>query len=205
MSATSSAQWLVGALIVLAVAGCQMRGEPGQVTRSTPAATGSAPLEAALEASDQPAREWQDEPRLAQIAMQLDEEGAWRETRLDYVAAGSERMLSVFVDDGGVHEQRVSLEPLDLPVLPEEAVEGLPPLPESLLPPNQLIEAAEEAIASCGLGAVEVVVYTTGAPATWDADASAWSVPPDWRVVIADAEGSSVAVDPVTADAAVAC
>lgn len=201
MSRSRQLRWIAGAGLALGLAlvGCQPRVEPLQPTAAATTAGGAAAsLESAVEAGAQPAHEWQENPRLAQIAIELDEQGRWQQTKVDYVAAGSERMLTLFLSDAGMREQRISLEPLDLPVLPVEAVEQLRPLPDGALPPARLLAAAEEAIQACALGQVGLIVYTTGAPATWDEQAGAWTQPPAWRAVLADADQTSVVVDPVS-------
>lgn len=192
------------------LAGCQLSEETGPTTvdgggegaGSADAALGSPDREwprtlGALQAVAEPeALTWQEEPVLADLTVWL-ESGEWDRVRLTYVAAASERMMTYRSDPEQLRVERPLLSGLQLPVLPREATEQLTPLPEGVLEPAALGEAAAASLAECGAAgeAVEAVLYATGAPAAWDG--TTWRPIPTWRATVVSAS-AGVIVDPVT-------
>ncbi len=199
----------MGALLALAVAACQpFGGPPDEAADPTPTVVASprrgAPvagmpqaLAALLDRTDAAAIEWQDEPRLAEVAVKLGADGRWREARALYVAADADRFLSLRASGDGVAQQRPTLATLGLRPVTEAGVASLPRLPGRVRNPGALASAAGEALAECGVTApVRDVLYATGAPVTWDG--SAWTMPPTWKATLRDQRGAGATVDPVT-------
>ena len=194
--------WLV--VVALAAVACQPAGNPGAAGPTTPAAPESEPrlgapaaggvpqsLDALLDRTDREARRWQDEPRLVQVVVALDEQGHWTAADASYIAADADRILTLTAEGQGLAEQLVSLATLQLQPVTAVGMEQLPELPDDVLDPVQLVEAC-----ATDVPAVEVA-YTTGAPATWDG--TAWTVPPEWTSLIATGE-DAVSVDPTGGD-----
>lgn len=127
---------------------------------------------------------WQDEPVLVDVTVWLAPDERWERIRVTYVAAEADRMLTLRADPERLRLERPLLEGLQLLPLPEEAVQAIPPLPDEVLEPATLAEAASSALSDCGdpNGVVRKVVYATGAPAAWDGQA--WTVAPTWEATV---------------------
>ncbi|CAN5480092.1 hypothetical protein BH23ACT7_BH23ACT7_18720 [soil metagenome] len=142
------------------------------------------------------AAEWQEDPRLADAAVELAPDGAWASARLTYLAADADRFLTLRMEPGSTSQQRPTLGGLGLTAVGGEALEAVPPLPDDTLEPADLAAAAAPVLERCGAsGAVTTVLYATGAPAIWDGQS--WTVDPQWRATVATGSGGA-AVDPRT-------
>ena len=153
-------------------------GAPGAGVPST--------LGGLIELGNQRAVEWQEEPVLSEVEVDIDETGAWSAARLTYLAADADRMLQLVAAGGGFTEQRPSLASLQLQPVPQEGLDELPEFPTDAAPPEEL--ATSEAAQDCGLSGALTVLYVTGAPIAWDG--TQWSTPPQWRVTVAAADGA---------------
>lgn len=145
----------------------------------------------------QEAATWQDDPRLTDLTVWLDERGEWVEVRVGYVAADAERLFTLRAVPNRMVQERPLLAGLELVPLTAAAVEELPPFPDDALAPTDLGLAAEDGLAQCDAagGPVRAVVYATGAPGAWDG--STWTSVPAWRATVVTAAGG-VVVDPRT-------
>jgi hypothetical protein len=153
--------------------------------------------------TDEAARQWQEDPRVAEARVELDDEGGWREARVTYLAPEADRFLIVRVSPEGISEERLVLTHLDLTALPAEAVDEVPELPEDVAEPSALAEAAVEPLDECGVGGeARAVLYSSGAPYAWDPGSVAWSEPPAWGVTVTTDEGGGASLDPVTGEPA---
>jgi hypothetical protein len=156
-----------------------------------------ADLAALLEGQSTTATEWQADPRPAEV-LALLEDGRWTGATVTYLAPDADRFLVVAVGSGGGGQQRPTLDTLGLEPIAAGGVEAIPPLPDGILPPAPLVEAAAAARGECGLGDVTTVLYSTGAPAAWDGER--WTAPLRWRATLLDADDAGVTVDPVSGD-----
>lgn len=204
---------LAVATVVLAAA-CQPAGgpqagataAPGQAAPGdrlgAPASGVPGSLAALLDRTDPPAAEWQDEPLLAQVEVDLDEAGTWTAARAVYVAGGADSSLEITLAGDGVTEERPTLAALmgleDVEPISAAGAAELPPLPDDARDPAVLAERAATTLDDCGAGPVARVLYDTGAPFTWDG--SAWTSAPAWTAALVDAEGGGTVVDPATAE-----
>ena len=191
-------------LLALAV-GCQPSGGPRGAAQTTPAAMASdaigAPeqglpsdLPTLVERGQRIAEEWQDEPVLAEVEVDLDAEHRWTGVRLVYLAGDADRMLQLVGAGSGFTQERPSLASLQVPPVPAAALTELPAFPDDAASPADL--AGVEAAAECGVEGAATVLYATGAPFAWDG--TTWSSPPQWRGIVtapgAEAEGARVDV-----------
>ena len=134
------------------------------------------------------AEEWQDEPVLVEIEVDLNDQGQWQAARLVYVAAEAERFLALTAAGGGFTQEQPTLSTLQVPPLPEDAAA-----------PRDV--AASPEVEQCEVGAAPTVLYTTGAPVAWDG--TTWTSPPQWRVTVTSADGGAAAAfDDVSASSA---
>ena len=134
------------------------------------------------------AEEWQTEPVLAEVEVDLDEKDRWLGARLTYLAPDADRFLSLVASGGGFSQQRVTLGTLQLQPVTGDGVGEIPKLPEELLSPEAL--AAADAVSSCAVGRPVTVLYSTGAPYAWDG--FAWTEPPRWRATVSDDTAGAV-------------
>lgn len=176
-------------------------GEGGS-PRGAPAAGLPESLSGAVARADGAAAQWQRDARLAEVVMQIDEAGQVSEGRLTYLAPHADRLLEVELTGQGMTQDRPILEALDLAPIPGEAVGALPPLPEGVRDPAELVTASADAFAECGVeGTPSTVIYATGAPLAWDPAAGAWTLPLDWTATVTTETGAGAVLDPVTATA----
>ena len=194
--------------LAVVLAACQPAGGPAPPAteqaadgprRGAPAVTAPQQLDELLAQTRSTAEEWQDEPRPAQVTVDLAEDGRWTAAQVVYVAADADRYLVVEATPDGLRQQRPTLAAVDVPPVPAAAVEKLPALPSGTREPAALAAEAAEPLAECQVGAVTTVLYDTGAPFTWDG--STWTVTPEWSATLLNADGGGVVVDPVDAAA----
>lgn len=185
---------------LLAVA-CQPAGGPGaSPTPTSGAATGSAigappsglprTLEQLTQRGLLVAEEWQDEPVLVEIEVDLDDEGRWHGARLVYLAADADRFLALTTAGSGFSQQQPTLSTLEVPPIPAAAVAEIPEFPEGAAAPADLVAVPD--VAECGVHMQPTVLYTTGAPVAWDG--VTWTSPPAWRATVTAHEGDAAAV-----------
>lgn len=185
-------------LLVLA---CQPAGGPGGAP--TPAAQGDrepalgAPVSGLpqtlgelVDRADLLAEEWQDEPVLAEVEVDLDAEGRWSAARVTYLAADADRFLALETSGGSFSQQRPTLATLQLQPVTADGLAAVPEIPDDAAEPGDLAQSS--AAQECGVGTATTVLYVTGAPVTWDG--TSWTSPPDWRATITDGEAAA-AVD----------
>ena len=194
-------------VLTLAV-GCQPSGGPGAGGAAQPSdgPTGRplgapvaglpATLDELFTRGHQIAEEWQAEPVLVEVEVDVAG-GRWSDARLVYVAADSDRFLQLAATDGGFSQERITLSTLQVEAVPSEGVEQIPPFPDGALEPAEL--AAAQAVAACGVADQASVFYVTGAPVAWDG--TAWSPPPQWRATVTAPEGGGATVDVTGGDA----
>ena len=195
---------VVGALCVALVvaAGCQPSGGPGAGGPALPSegATGRplgaplaglpATLDELLTRGLQIAEEWQAEPVLVEVEVDVAG-GTWSDARLVYVAAESDRFLQLTATDGGFTQERITLSTLQVEAVPSEAVEQIPGFPDDALEPAQL--AAAQAVVACGVADQASVFYVTGAPVAWTG--TAWSPVPEWQATVTTPDGGGATAD----------
>lgn len=146
------------------------------------------------------AAQWQSGAVVAEIVVSLDEDGSWSRASVTYLAPDADRFLLLEVGPDGTSQERPTLEGLELPTVPADALAELPD-PEALLDPGALRDAAAETLDACGVGSDAVtVIYATGAPTAWDGQT--WTEPPAWRATMSG-DGAAV-VDPTTGEPAAA-
>ena len=187
-------------LSVLAAA-CQLTGGPGAGPSEVP--SGGDSEEPRLGAPDEAlpstlgelltrglpvAEEWQVQPVLAEVEVDLDEDNRWLGARLVYLAADADRFLSLVATGGGFSQQRVTLGTLQVQPVTGDGLDEIPELPKAVLAPQTL--AAAEAVGTCGVGRPVTVLYSTGAPYAWDG--TAWTEAPRWRATITDETAGAV-------------
>lgn len=190
------------AVLVLAV-GCQPAGGPGAGPSDVPsdgrtdrplgapAAGLPTTLDELLTRGRNRALEWQEEPVLAEVEVDVGEDGAWTAARLTYLAADADRMLQLVAGGGGFTEELPSLASLQIQPVPAEGLADLPDFPEDATAPEDL--ASAEAAGACGVAGDTTVLYVTGAPVAWDG--TAWSAPPEWTVIVTAADGAGARLD----------
>ena len=180
---------------------CQPFGGPG----ATPTPRASGALEPALGApvSGLPrslgelltrgqlvAEEWQDEPVLSEVEIQVDAQGQWIAARLVYLAADADRFLALETSGGGFTQQRPTLSTLQLQPVTAAGIASIPALPEDAAAAGELVQSP--AVDECGIGAPTTVLYATGAPVAWDG--ASWTSEPQWRATLSDGTAAA-AVD----------
>jgi hypothetical protein len=163
-------------------------GQPDQVLPET--------FDELLAGFESTARQWQDDPVVAEIFVEL-EGRAWTAASVLYLAPDADRYLRVRTDRHGTTQDRLTLEGLELSPVSGEGLASLPE-PDPLLDPGPLVDAAAVAIDTCGVGAVASVLYATGAPAAWDGQR--WTEEPTWTATLSGA--ADAVVDPVTGEPA---
>lgn len=156
-----------------------------------PAAGMPASLSELLDRGHRIAEEWQDEPVLAEVEVQLDDQGRWTSARLQYLAAEADRFLALTTAGSGFSQELPSLGGLQLQPVPGAALDELPPFPDDAVAPDAAAEG--EAAGECGAQGAVTVLYTTGAPYAWDG--TAWSEAPQWRATVAAADGTGARLD----------
>lgn len=153
-----------------------------------------------LERGEDEAVQWQNGARLAEVVVDVTDDGGLAEGRLIYLAPDADRILTVSITREGVRRDRPTLETLGLPPIPGPAVEDLPQLPAATREPADLAAAAAEAFAECGVeGRPATVYYATGAPVAWNADTGRWATPLEWTATVTTEEGAGAVLDPVHA------
>lgn len=184
----------------LADPGREEGGPQATDRRGAPATGAPGSLGEALARAEGEAARWQDDARLAEAALEVDEAGALVEGRLTYLAADADRLLTVVITPEGTRVERPVLEAFDLAPITGDAIGALPSLPPDVLGPAQLVSAAQEAFGGCEVeGAAVNVLYATGAPLVWDPQGQQWAGALDWTVTVTTAEGGGAVLDPVTA------
>lgn len=154
-----------------------------------------------LARAEHEAARWQDGARLAEVAVDVDEEGRLTRAQLTYLAADADRLLAVTVSPDGLREQRPTLGAFDLTPITGDALDALPPLPEGVQEPTALVEAAPAAFATCGVDAVPAaVLYASGAPLAWHPDTQEWTDTLAWTATVTGDDGVGAVLDPVTAE-----
>ena len=194
---------VLAAAVLTALGACQPVDSP-RPAGVTPSASVSEPLGApeadadsfaeALERAHQAAREWQDEPRLAAVEIDLPR-GAVTTSRFTYVAGDAIRMLVVEVRRDGLDQQQPTLATLGVVPVTEDAVAQIPDLPDAVRDPLALLEAA----ARCGAPRPRLLLLETGAPYAWDG--STWSESPEWRASAVTGTGDDAPVTRLELDA----
>ena len=190
--------------VLTLVVGCQPAGGPGAGGSEVPSggrtdrplgAPGAglpSTLDGLLELGRQRALEWQEEPVLAEVEVDVTETGTWADARLTYLAPDADRMLQLVASGGGFTEELPSLASLQIQPVPQVGLDELPEFPEDAAAPEEL--ATSEAAQGCGLAGDVTVLYVTGAPIAWDG--SQWSSSPEWRVTVAAADGTAAQLTP---------
>jgi hypothetical protein len=192
--------------VSLVLAACQPFGGPGAVvpTSTAPAgrpAIGAPPagmpgsLAELLSRAETRAREWQDEPVVAEIEVDLDAQHRWLSARVVFLAADADRFLTLEAEGAGFTEQRPTLSTLQVVAVTAEGIAEMPAFPGDAAEPAVL--AQSPAGDECGLAPERTVLYVTGAPVAWDG--TAWSTPPQWSATIG-AGDAAAAVDLRTGD-----
>ena len=138
--------------------------------------------------------EWQDDPRLVQIEVELADEGTWASTAATYIAAEADRLLELKLTPDGLAEQRLTLSTLQLQPVPDEAVQAVPELPERAQEPADLAGVGD--VSACLGARAATVLYATGAPFAWDGEQ--WTTEPSWSATVRAEEGPAAVVDPVS-------
>ena len=185
----------------LLLAACQPFGGPGATPTPTtragvepalgaPVAGLPATLPELIERADLVAEEWQDEPVLSEVEVEVDEQGRWTAARVVYLAPDADRFLALESVGEGFSQQRPTLSTLQLQPVTTEGLAAVPDFPADAAEPAALADS--EAAQECGVGAPATVLYATGAPVAWDG--TTWTAPPDWRATITDGEAAA-AVD----------
>lgn len=139
------------------------------------------------------AEEWQDEPVLSEVEIEVDAQGAWRAARVVYLAADADRFLALESSGGGFSQQRPTLSTLQLQPVSADGLAAVPALPDEAAEPAELVQSP--AVEECGVGAPTTVLYATGAPVAWDG--VSWTAQPQWRATLTDGEAAA-AVDVAT-------
>ena len=127
------------------------------------------------------AAQWQADPVVAEVVVEL-EEGQWTSATVTYLAADADRFLLLRSGQEGTTEERPTLEGFELAPVDAAGVTAIPG-PGELLDPDELGEAAAEVLEACGVGEPTSVVYASGAPAAWDGER--WTEAPRWRATVA--------------------
>jgi hypothetical protein len=193
----------------LALAACQPVDDYGAGDRETPPSAAASPLGAPeqgmpgnlaelLERATAVAREWQDEPRVAEIRVSLGARGRWESAEVTYLAPSADRILTVTLSADGVARELSTLATLNLRPVSARGLALLPDLPPEAQEPSALARGARAALRRCGVGAAaEAVLYATGAPVSWNG--RRWTAPPAWTATVVTARGG-VQVHPLTGD-----
>lgn len=202
----SRAMRVLVAFLVLLAAACQPIGGPS-VTAPTPGddgATGrplgapdagvASTLDDLVTRGHAIAEEWQADPVLSEVQVDLDAAGGWSQARLVYVAGDADRMLQLETAGAGFTQQRPSLGTLNIQPVPGEALTEVPAFPDDAMAPQKL--ATAPAAGECGISGQATVLYTSGAPYAWDG--TTWTDPPAWTATVTAAGGSAVRLDPVS-------
>lgn len=180
---------------------CQPAGGPGALPTTEPGGGVEPALGAPVSGfpqslaqltrrADLVAEEWQDEPVLAEVEVEVDEQGRWSAARAVYLAPDADRFLALEATGGGFSQQRPTLSTLQLQPVTADGLADLPPLPDDAVEPVDL--AQSDAAQECGIASPTTVLYATGAPVAWDG--VTWTSPPQWRATISDGEAAA-AVD----------
>lgn len=189
--------------VAVLAAGCQPAGGPGaggsefpsdgSTARplGAPAAGAPSSLDELLTRGLKRAEEWQDEPVLAEVEVDVTEAGAWTGSRVTYLAADADRMLQLVASGGGFTQELPSLASLGIQPVPEAGLDELPEFPEDAATPQTL--AVSEAAQACDVKGDVTVLYVTGAPVAWDG--VQWATPPEWRVTVTGADGAGAQLD----------
>jgi hypothetical protein len=195
---------MCGAAVLLA---CQPAGGPGAVTTPEAGVGGREPalgapvsglprtLTELVSRTHLLAEEWQDEPVLAEVEVDVDADGRWSAARATYLAPDADRFLSLETSGAGFSQQRPTLSTLQLQPVTAEGLAAVPPLPDDAAEPHDL--AQSDAAAECGVGTPTTVLYATGAPVAWDG--TTWTRTPEWRATISDGDAAA-AVDLVSGE-----
>jgi hypothetical protein len=199
----------LAAAAVLALAACQPVDDYGVANRETPPSAAASPLGAPvqgmpadlgelLERATAVAREWQDEPRVAEIRVVLSGRGRWASAEVTYLAPSADRILTVTVSGDGAARELSTLATLNLRPVSARGLALLPELPPEVQEPSALARGARAALRRCGIGAgAEAVLYATGAPVSWNG--RRWTAPPAWTATVMTERGG-VQVDPLSGD-----
>ena len=192
------------ALLMLCVAvlatACQLSGGPAARPGAVPTDASDGPrlgapeaglpstLDELLDRGLRVAEEWQEEPILAEVEVDLDEQRRWTGARLLYVAADADRFLSLVASGSGFSQERLTLSTLQTQPIPAEGLADVPAFPDTVLEPVALLDA--EDAAACNVGPPATVLYVTGAPVAWDG--VQWTSPPEWRATVTSEAAGAV-------------
>ncbi|MPZ73536.1 MAG: hypothetical protein GEU74_09945 [Nitriliruptorales bacterium] len=137
------------------------------------------------------AEEWQDEPVLSEVEVDVDEQHRWTQARAVYLAADADSFLSLVTAGSGFNPQRTTLSTLQVEPVNAEGLAQLPAFPDDALEPKALLES--EDTRACGVAAPATVLYATGAPVAWDG--MQWTAPPKWRATVTGDDGADAVFD----------
>jgi hypothetical protein len=187
--------------VAVLTAACQLSGGPAAGPSEAPSGGGSnepqlgapdeslpATLEELLARGLPVAEEWQDEPVLSEVEVDVDADGSWIGARLVYLAADADRFLSLVATGAGFSQQRTTLSTLQVQPVTADGLAELPRFPKDALEPTALVDT--EVVAECGLVRPVTVLYATGAPVAWDG--TAWAQAPSWRATVTDDTAAAV-------------
>jgi hypothetical protein len=193
----------------LVLAACQPVDDYGVRDRETPPSAAASPLGSPVQGmpadlvellarTTAVAREWQDEPRVAEVRVGLGARDRWASAEVTYLAPSADRILTVTVDADGVGRELSTLATLNLRPVSARGLALLPELPPEVWEPAALARSARSALRRCGLTSpVDGVLYATGAPVSWNG--RRWTAPPVWTATVTTDRGG-VQVDPLTGD-----
>lgn len=155
---------------------------------SEPVAWGTDDLGDLRSAAGEAARDWDGDARLVKVSVRLDSDLAWEEATTTYVAPDADRLLVLIASEDGLAEEEPTLETLGFESPPAAAVDELPELPQDVIPPATAAERAMDPLDECDVSDdPRQVLYSNGAPGSWDG--SAWVSEPTWVVSVTSEDG----------------
>lgn len=165
-----------------------------------PAAAGMpASLADLRETSASAAAQWQDDPVLVSMEVELDADGRWTRATATFLAPDADRMYEHVITPEGTSADRPTLATLGLQPVTGSALAEVPDPPEDLTEPAPLAETARPQLEECGAaGRPAGVLYTTGAPVVWDG--SQWTQELRWTATVRTDQGGAIVVDPVSGE-----
>lgn len=138
------------------------------------------------------AEEWQEDPVLAEVEVDVDDQSRWTAARLIFLAADADRFLALVSSGSGFSQQRTTLSTLQAQPVTAEGLAQLPEFPGDALEPRDLLDADDAQ--ACDVAAPATVLYVTGAPVAWDG--TQWTAPPQWRATVtSDTAGAVLDVE----------
>jgi len=161
-----------------AAPGGSAEAELGAPVRETPQT-----VVGAVQRATPTAQAWQQDPVPVELSARLDG-GRVRTVEVVFLAAEADRFSTVSLEGEVVTDVTTTLSTIEVEAVTAAGIDEVPDLPDDLLDPGALVQAAAGELAACDIdpqGAL-TVRYSTGAPYGWEGES--WADDLEWTAAV---------------------